>query len=58
MNEDRKAFIQPLRAQMRTDMIPAFPPRMLPLSCIDRILLKTPLSQILHHIYVVARKRC
>jgi len=50
----------------RTDLIPAFPPKMLqrmwnflwlPLSCLDRILLKTPLSQISHHIYVIARKK-
>ena len=51
----------------RTDMIPAFPPRTLqqtwnflwlPLLRLELILLKTPLSQISHHISVIARKGC
>lgn len=53
----------------KTDMIIAFPPKpskmlqqiwnffWLPLSYLDRILLKTPLSQIAHNISVIARKR-
>ena len=56
-----------VKVRERTDMIPAFPPRMLqqiwdflwlPLSYLDRMLLKTPLSRMSHHIYVIAKKRC